>query len=423
MQDELDDFYKQDRQERVRILKEVTGLSQSDVEKLNRFGALEKDTADSMIENMVSSYELPLGIATNVVVNDRDYLVPMAIEESSVVAACSYMAKLAKRNGGVKAEASEPLMIGQIELTKIDNYQQARDTILNNKQKIIDKANEQDQVLVKFGGGVKDVEVRDISKNNTVVTHLLVNVQDAMGANAVNSMCEAVAPLLEEITGGQANLRILSNLADKRLVKAEVEIKADDLEREDLDFSGEEVIDGIVDAYQFAESDPYRATTHNKGIMNGIDAVVIATGNDFRAIESGAHAYAARTGRYKPLTTWEKTKGGDLKGEIELPLALGTVGGATKIHPLAQIALKILGVDSAQELAEVIASVGLLQNLGALRALAAEGIQRGHMKLHAKNLAQQAGAEGELVDKIAGKMIETEEISQKRAEELLGELS
>jgi len=419
MQDKLHNFYKKSRQDRIKILQELTDLSRKEVEQLNRFGALGEETADSMIENVVSSYELPLGIATNVMVNGTNYLVPMAIEESSVVAACSYMAKLAKKNGGVKAEASEPVMIGQIELNNVKNYERAREKIEENKQKVVETANAQDEVLVKFGGGVNEIEVRDIPKQDTIVVHLLVNVQDAMGANAVNSMCEAVAPLLEEITGGQANLRILSNLADRRLVTAEVKLNPKDLEREDLDFSGEEVIDGIVDAYQFAAADPYRATTHNKGIMNGIDAVVIATGNDFRAIESGAHAYAARSGSYKPLTSWKKTEKGNLKGEIELPLALGTVGGATKIHPLARIAIKILGVESAQELAEVIAAVGLLQNLGALRALAAEGIQRGHMKLHAKNLAQQAGAKGELVDKIARKMVEAEEINQQKAEELL----
>ena len=412
-------FYKLSIEERREILRKNSSLDDSQIDKLENFGALGEEKSDSMIENVIGSYELPLGIVPNLKVNGKNYIVPMAIEESSVVAACSYMAKLANKNGGVKAKASEPHMIGQIEINSIDNFKEAKKKILDRKEKIVEKANEQDEVLVKFGGGVREVQVREIPKKETLVVHLIVDVRDAMGANAVNTMCESVAPLIEKYTGGEANLRILSNLADRRTVKAEVEISPEDLEKKNSHFEGEKVIDLIIDAYEFAEADPYRATTHNKGIMNGIDGVVIATGNDFRAIESGAHAYASRNGKYGPLTEWKKTGEGNLRGEIEIPLALGTVGGATKVHPMAQISMELLDVDSAQELAEVVASVGLLQNLGALRALASEGIQRGHMKLHAKNIAKQAGAEGEEIKNVARKMVEEGNVSQKRAQEIL----
>lgn len=415
-------FYEMPIEQRREFLKENSKLNKKEVNQLEEFGALGEENSDTMIENVVGTYELPFGIVNNLKVNNKEYLVPMAIEESSVVAACSYGAKLTNSVYGVKAEASEPLMIGQIQLNQVEDYEKAKEKIKNKEDKIIEKANKQDEILIKFGGGVKRIEVRDISKKGTIVVHLVIDVRDAMGANAVNTMCEAVAPLLERITGGESNLRILSNLADERTVKAETEITPEALNREDKPFSGEEVIEGIIDAYQFANSDPYRATTHNKGIMNGIDAVVIATGNDFRAIESGAHSYAARSGQYKPLTRWGKTDEGNLKGEIEVPLALGTVGGATKVHPIAQLSMKLLDVDSSQELAEVIASVGLVQNFAALRALATEGIQKGHMKLHAKNIAKQAGAKRELIDKLAQKMVEQDQINQNKAEDILNKL-
>lgn len=419
---QIPDFYKLSMKEKRKILKDRTKLEDSEIKKMEKFGALGEKNSDSMSENVVGSYELPLGIATNLEVNGKDYLVPMAIEESSVVAACSYASKLARKGGGVKAESSKPFLVGQIQLNGVKDFKEAKKKIMGEKEDILKKANKKDEVLVKHGGGAKELEVRNIPKENTIVVHLTVDVRDAYGANAVDTMVEGISPKLEEISGGKANLRIVTNLADKRIVNAEVEIPSSALEREDLDFSGEKIVDMIVDAYEFAEADPYRAVTHNKGIMNGIDAVTIATGNDFRAVESGAHSYASRKGSYKPLTTWEKTEEGNLKGKIEVPVPVGTVGGATKIHPMAQISVDLLGVETGSELSEVIASVGLVQNLAALRALASEGIQRGHMRLHAKNIAKQAGATGKKVEKVARMMIEEDKISQKRAEEILREI-
>lgn len=416
MNSELPGFYKMPLEKRVEILRERADLNEEEVQKLKKFGALPKEDADGMIENVVSSHALPLGIATNLKVNGRDYLVPMATEESSVVAACSHGAKLTRSGEGISVEASKSMMIGQVQLNGVKNVSKIRKTIKRNEEKIKDIANEQDSTLVKLGGGLKEIELRDIKKENTVVLHVIVDVRDAMGANTVNTMCESVAPFIEEVTDGSCNLRILSNLADRRTVRAEAEVPFGKLERDGI--GGKKVAEGIVDAYEFAEADPYRAATHNKGIMNGMDAVCIATGNDFRALEAGVHSYAGRGEGYDPLTEWwiENEK---LKGRIEVPIQVGTVGGITSIHPTAKISHKILGVDSAQELAELMASVGLVQNLAALRALATEGIQKGHMKLHAKNLAKQAGAKGKEVDKIVERMVEEDQISQARAEEIL----
>ncbi len=400
-------FYKMPIEERVRIVKEFAGLSDEEAEKLLSFCALPKDIANIMIENVVGSMQLPLGIATNFIINGRELLIPMAIEESSVVAAASNAAKMA-RPDGFKAKATEPVMIGQIQI--LNPNRDAKEKIMEHKDDILSLANAQDKILVELGGGAKDIEARWLS-DGMMVVHLLVDVRDAMGANAVNTMAEAVAPLLEKITGGKALLRIISNLAIHRLAEAEVIYRKENI-------GGEDVVDKVVKAYEFAALDIFRATTHNKGIMNGIDAVVIATGNDWRAVEAGAHAYAAMNG-YKPLTIWEKTEDGNLRGRIKLPLAVGIVGGATKVHPMAKISLKIMGVKTAKELAEIMAAVGLAQNFAALRALATKGIQAGHMKLHAQNIAVMAGAEGDEIEVVAKKMIEEGKIRMDRAKEIL----
>jgi len=409
-------FYKLSIEERIKIVKEFAGLTDEEAKLLRSTGSLSLELADRMIENVVGAIPIPMGIAVNFLINGRDYLIPMAIEETSVVAAASYGAKMTRSKGGIFTSSTDPIMIGQIQTVKVKDPYYARMAILDAKDKILEKANEQDPLLVSLGGGAKDLRVKVIHtiRGPMVITELLVNCKDAMGANAVNTMAEAVAPLIERITGGRVILRIISNLATERLARAWTVVDKKEV-------GGEEVVDGILDAYAFAAADPYRAATHNKGILNGIIAVALATCNDHRAIEAGAHAYAARTGFYSPLSIWEKNEDGDLVGSIELPLAVGIIGGATKVHPIAKIALKILGVKTAQELAEVMAAVGLAQNLAALRALAHEGIQRGHMSLHARNIAIMAGARGELIDIIADRMVEERKIRMDRAKELLEE--
>ncbi len=415
---ELQGFYKLPPSERLKIVKEHAGLTDDEVSVLSNTGALAMDSVDRMIENVVGVIGIPFGIAVNFKVNGKDYLIPMAIEEPSVVAACSYMAKLARIKGGFHSTTSGPVMIGQVQLTGVKDPFGAKMRILESKDEILKLCNEKDPLLIKAGGGAKDVEVRviDTETGPMVITHLIVDTRDAMGANAVNTMAEAVGPLVEKITGGRVYLRILSNLAVKRVARARAVIEKEAL-------GGEEVVDGIVSAWAFADADPFRACTHNKGIMNGISAVVLATCNDTRAVEAGAHAYASLTGRYRSLTTWEKDAHGDLVGTIELPLAVGLIGGATKVHPVARIAVKILGVKTAEELAQVMASVGLAQNLGALRALATEGIQRGHMSLHARNIAVTAGAKGEMVDKVAEILVKEKKVRLDRAQEVLAELT
>lgn len=403
-------FYKMPIEERVRVVSEFAGLNEEEEKMLLSFNALPRNIADMMIENVVGCMQLPLGIATNFIINGREVLIPMAIEETSVVAAASNAAKMA-RPDGFKARATEPVMIGQIQI--LNPLPDAERRIEKNKEDLLNLANAQDKILVSFGGGAKDIEVRRLS-NEMIVVHILVDVRDAMGANAVNTMAEAIAPLLEKITGGKALLRIISNLAVHRIAEAEVVYKKEVI-------GGEEVVDKIVKAYEFASLDIFRAATHNKGIMNGIDAVVIATGNDWRAIEAGAHAYASMKG-YKPLTQWKKNENGDLYGKIKIPLAVGIIGGATKVHPMAKISLKILNVKTANELAEIIACVGLAQNFAALRALATKGIQAGHMKLHAQNIAFMAGAKGEEIDAVAKRMVEEGKIRMDRAKEIIDEI-
>ncbi len=407
-------FYKLSPKERLSFVKEFAGLTDEEAALLQNTGSLPLDLADRMIENVIGAIPIPLGIAVNFLINNRDYLIPMAIEEPSVVAAASYAAKMAREGGGFFTSSTPPIMIGQIQAIGIQDPYAAKMRILQAKEEILNKANDQDPVLVSVGGGAKDLNVKVIQTTlgPMVITELYVDCRDAMGANAVNTMCEAVAPIIEKISGGRVYLRIISNLADKRLARAWCTVPKDAV-------GGEEVVDGIVAASAFAAADPYRAATHNKGILNGIIAVVIATCNDHRAVEAGAHAYAARSGQYTTLSTWEKNENGDLVGTIELPMAVGIIGGAVRTHPIARLCLKILGVKTANEFAEVLAAVGLAQNLGALRALAHEGIQRGHMSLHARNIAIAAGATGELIDLVAEKMVEERKIRMDRAKELI----
>ena len=420
----LPGFYHQTLADRGQTAAGWAGLSPQQLGALDGSTGLTTAQADHMIENVVGLFSLPLGIAANFLVNGRDVLVPMAIEEPSVVAGASFMARLARAGGGFTAHVSEPHMIGQMQVLDVVDVQAARLRLLEQKAALLDLANQVDPVLIQFGGGARDLEVRVIESSPVgpfLIVHLIYDTRDAMGANAVNTACEKLAPAVEQISGGRVHLRILSNLADRRLARARCAIPADALAFDS--FSGERVRDGIVEAYAFAAVDPYRAATHNKGIMNGVDAVVIATGNDWRAIEAGAHAYAARGGRYQPLSTWAVDGQGQLVGTLEMPMAVGTVGGATRVHPTAQAALRLMGVTGARELAKIIVSVGLAQNLAALRALATEGIQRGHMTLHARQVAIAAGASGAMVEQVAARMVAEKLVRGDRASEILKELA
>ncbi|MGO4157419.1 hydroxymethylglutaryl-CoA reductase, degradative [Cupriavidus sp. YAF13] len=409
--------------QRLAYVGDAAALSAQDIRLLAEPGALGVELANGMIENVIGTFELPFGVAGNFQVNGRDVLVPMVVEEPSVVAAASFMAKLARECGGFEASSTGPLMRAQVQVLGVTDPYGARQALLKQRAAILDVANSRDKVLIGLDGGCKDIEVHvfpDTPRGAMVVIHLIVDVRDAMGANTVNTMAEAVSPLVENITGGSVRLRILSNLADLRLARARVRLTPAVLATKER--SGAEIIEGVIDAYTFAAIDPYRAATHNKGIMNGIDPVIVATGNDWRAVEAGAHAYACRGGRYTSLTHWEKDASGALVGTIEMPMPVGLVGGATKTHPLARLALKILDVKSAQELGETAVAVGLAQNLGALRALATEGIQRGHMALHARNIALVAGATGDEVDSIAKRMAEEKDVRTDRAVALLAAL-
>ena len=408
--------------ERLAVISKAVGLDDSQYALLAKPGALSLDTANGMIENVIGTFELPMAVAGYFQINGKDVIVPMAVEEPSIVAAASFMAKLSRDAGGFRTSSTGPLMRAQVQVLDVSDPYGARLSILKHKEELIELANSRDKVLIGLGGGCKDIEVHvfpDTPRGAMVVAHLIVDVRDAMGANTVNTMAESVAGRVEEITGGKVRLRILSNLADLRLARAQVRYSAETLKTKE--YSGEEVIDGVVDAYLFAAIDPYRAATHNKGIMNGIDPVIVATGNDWRAVEAGAHAYACRGGRYTSLTTWEKANNGDLVGTIEMPMPVGLVGGATKTHPLARLALKIMDIKSAQELGEIAVAVGLAQNLGALRALSTEGIQRGHMALHARNIAMAAGATGSDVDWVVKKMIAAKDVRTDLAVALLSE--
>jgi hydroxymethylglutaryl-CoA reductase len=420
----LSGFYQLNPFERLQAVKSFDSLTDDDLRMLHGgTGALSVERADKMIENVVGTFNLPLGIATNFQINGRDVLIPMVVEEPSIVAGASYAAKLARAGGGFQASSTAPVMIGQVQLVQIADPHRARHDILARRDEILALANRQSSSLLALGGGAQEVEVRLLDSSPMgpmLIVHLLIDCRDAMGANAINTMAEAVAPLLEQITGGRAYLRILSNLSDRRLSRARAVVPAAALARDGLE--GDEVVEGILWAYAFAAADPYRAATHNKGILNGIDPVLIATGNDWRAVEAGAHAYAARDGRYTSLSVWERDAEGNLVGTLEMPLAVGIVGGATKVHPAAQAALKLLGVRHAHELAEICVCAGLASNLAALRALATEGIQRGHMGLHARQVALAAGAHGAEVDEIAARMVAESLIKPSRAEALLEEL-
>jgi hydroxymethylglutaryl-CoA reductase len=418
----LPGFYNQPLFERKRLLAELTRLPDEDLAALCGQAALSVEQADHMVENVVGVYGLPLGIALNFVVNGKDVLVPMAIEEPSVVAGASYMAKLARLGGGFFASTTPPEMIGQIQILGVSDLPMARLALLENKDELLAEAAEIDPLLKRLGGGPRDLQVRLIHESPIgpfLVLHLIYDVRDAMGANAINTAAERLAPRLEAITGGRVHLRILSNLADRRLARARCMIPLQSLAFDD--YRAEEVRDGIIAAWAFAAVDPYRAATHNKGIMNGVDAVVIATANDGRAIEAGAHAYAARDGRYTSLSTWGRDPQGNLVGTLEMPMAVGIVGGATRVHPSAQAAIKLMGVQTAAELAEIIVSVGLAQNLAALRALATEGIQRGHMSLHARQVAIAAGAEGDAIERLAEQLVAESTVRIDRAQDILNQ--
>ncbi|WP_010652207.1 hydroxymethylglutaryl-CoA reductase, degradative [Oceanobacillus massiliensis] len=418
-------FYNLSVEQRRDLLKKELDFSAEELSSLYIKEPLSTETADKMIENVIGTFQLPFGLGLNFLINGKDYVIPMVIEEASVVASASHIAKIVRSAGGFHTEATERVMIGQIQVVGCSDFHAAKQAILNEKEVLINAANAAYPSIVSRGGGAEDLDVRilnedsDSSYGKMLVVHMYINTCDAMGANIINTMVESVAPIVEEITNGKVYLRILSNYADKCLARARCVIPPELLSTGD--YSGEEVRDGVIHAYEFAASDPYRAVTHNKGIMNGIDPVVIATGNDWRAVEAGSHAYAARHGSYGSMTTWSKDQAGNLVGEIELPMSIGTVGGATRVHPLAELSLSLMSIESAKELAQVIVAVGLAQNLGALKALATDGIQKGHMALHSRSVAIAAGASGEMIDIIAEKLIEEKEIRVGKAKELVEE--
>jgi hydroxymethylglutaryl-CoA reductase len=422
----LPGFYKMRMAERLRRLAEQLEVDGDELRGLGQTGTLPVANADAMIENAVGVLGLPVGIGLNFLINGEDILIPMAVEEPSVIAAVSLAAKIARDGGGFRADADPPRMIGQVQVTNLADPAAARSTLLRDKQQVLDAANALQPAMKARGGGAQDLEVRLVavgangSAETHLVVHLLVDTQDAMGANLINTMCEGVAPLVERITGGRVRLRILSNLADQRLARATCRIPFEALT--DFGFSGAEVAHGIAEASRFADADPYRACTHNKGVMNGVDAVALATGNDWRAIEAGAHAWTARNGRYEPLTRWW-IEDGHLIGKAELPIQVGTVGGAVKANPLVPVLLRLMGNPGAQKLAAIMAAVGLAQNMAALRALGSVGIQKGHMALHARSVAVSAGAKGSAVEEVARALIAAGEIKLHRAQEILAKIA
>lgn len=406
-------FYQLLPSERLEKVIEIAGLGSEIRTHFSDMGNIPSATADAMIENVIGTLNLPIGVATNLIIDGEEQLVPMATEESSVVAAVCNAARQCRASGGFHTDTSEPIMIAQVQLLDVPNPEFARLRLLSEFEQVKSICDATDPILLQHGGGFRDLEVRVL--DNMLIVHLLVDVRDAMGANAVNSMAEAVAPSLAQWSGGRSCLRILSNLADRRIARARATWTLEDL-------GGESVRDGILNAYRFADQDPYRAATHNKGIMNGVSAVVLATGNDTRAVEAGAHAYAARTGRYRSLTHWEADSEGNLTGTLEMPMPVGLVGGATRSHPSARHCLDILGVKTADRLARIIVAVGLAQNFAAMKALATTGIQKGHMALHAKNIAVMAGAENEEVDRIAALLVDGGKVRVDIAQQLLEQL-
>lgn len=422
----LHKLYLKKRPERIDALEKAEVISAEDGQFLRDGVRLPEDVADHMIENQISTFELPLGVALNFLIDGKEYVVPMAIEEPSVIAAASNAAKIINQAGGFTTDIEERVMIGQVTLKEVPDMQKAEQLVLEQKEKILQIANEAHPSIVKRGGGARDLIVRIIRADREAdtppffVVHLHIETLEAMGANIIDTMVEAIKPVLEEITGGKALMGILSNLATECLATATCRIPVSLLTKGE--FSGEEVRDRIIEATQFAYVDPYRAATHNKGIMNGIDAVVIATGNDWRAIEAGCHAYAARSGQYRTLSSWTKAENGDLVGRLTIPLPVGTVGGAIGIHPAAQLAKRILRYENAKELEAIIVSVGLAQNFAAIRALVTEGIQKGHMALHARSLAISVGASGEEIEQVAEELKKHKPMNSARAREILKNL-
>ncbi|MCK5476710.1 MAG: hydroxymethylglutaryl-CoA reductase, degradative [Candidatus Aenigmarchaeota archaeon] len=414
----LSGFYKLPVEERLKIVAQFADLSSEETETINKNGSLPMEIANNMIENVIGTYELPIGIACNFLINNKDYLVPMVTEEPSVVAAASNSAKIIRESGGFFTNSTRPVMIGMIQFSGIKNISHSKQIILEHKQELLDYANDQD-ILVRFGGGAKEIEIKIVptqSFGDLLVVHLFVDCCDAMGANAVNTMCEAISGKIKDLLKeGQMGFRIISNLATERLVRSRATIKKE--------FLGEDVIEKILIGHEFAVNHAYRTATHNKGIMNGIVAAALACGNDTRALEAGAHSWASITGKYLPLTKYEKDIDGNLCISIELPMAVGIIGGAIRVHPTARANLKIIGAKTARELAEVFTSVGLAQIFASMRAIATVGIQKGHMNLHARNIAMSVGAKGEeQIKKIAEQMIEEKCISFKRAKEIFENL-
>lgn len=415
----LSGFYKLTRAERIAFVSDWASLTEADTQVLLS-GGLSNSQATQMVENGLGTLGIPLGVAVNFTINGKDKLIPMAVEEPSVIAAVSNAARIVRTGGGFETSSSDPIMIGQIQVLDVPDLLLAKARILHSKDELMKTADSISTSIVKRGGGSRDIEVRifeDSPMGAMMVVHLLYDTRDAMGANAINTAVETIAPRIAELTGGRTNLRILSNLSDRRTATARCLIPHEALVSKTL--TGRSVAQFIAEANAFAVVDPYRATTHNKGIMNGIDAVCIATGNDWRAIEAGAHAYAARNGQYSAMTDWHLTADGDLYGELTIPMAVGIVGGATKVHPTAQVAMKILNIEHATDLAEIMVCVGLAQNLAAIRALATTGIQAGHMKMHARQVALAAGAPDELVAQIAEQLTKENNIRVHRAKEIL----
>jgi hydroxymethylglutaryl-CoA reductase len=422
----IPEFYKLSVEERLRAVHERGLMNQSDFRALaTGRHTLDLESADKMVENVVGVMGLPLGLGMNLVVNGKQYIVPMVVEEPSVIAAVSSASKLVRACGGFKAESTDPILIGQIQIVNLNDIAKAKRALRDRKQEIINLANSFHPNMVARGGGARDIELfvhpLPSSGKPMLVVHLLVDTRDAMGANLVNGMCEGVAPLIESITGGEVFLRILSNLTDRSVVRASCRIPVELLSGRG--YTGEQARDGIIVAAEFAAVDPYRAATHNKGIMNGVDPVAIATGNDWRAIEAGAHAYAARSGRYSSLTTWTADEEGNLCGSIELPIKVGIVGAPLESNPTVALNLRLLDVSSANELAEVMGAVGLAQNFAAIRALATEGIQKGHMTLHARSVVTAAGAPKEIFDEVLDRLIQSGVIKVWKAQELIAELT
>ncbi|HGG9173560.1 TPA: hydroxymethylglutaryl-CoA reductase, degradative [Listeria monocytogenes] len=419
----FDKFYKKTVEERHAILAEYADLNEEEQAFLASTGALSFDKANHMIENTIGIYSLPLGLGMNMLLNDKRYIVPMAMEEPSVVAAQGAGAKLIAQNGGITGSATKRKMIGQIELISVSDIQAAKENIIANEEQLIAIANQAHPSLQKRGGGAVEIQVRTAQTANDetlLIVHLLVDTQEAMGANMVNTMVETLAPELEMLTNGTANMRILSNLVDEATATAVCRINPESLATKTQ--SGEWVRDRIIAAYEFADADIYRAATHNKGIMNGIDAVIMAFGNDWRAVEAASHAYAARTGSYKPMSKWSKDADGYLVGELTLPMPVAFVGGSIAIHPIASLSKKIARVESAKELAMLVCAVGLTQNLAALKALVTEGIQRGHMSLQAKSLAMTAGAEADEIEIVATFLQESKQLNVVAAKEFIAKL-